>query len=250
MRLKCIGCDALARLIYLCAAQSPHIVDVSLFRLGLHRNPEDLQKILQNEIDSASAEPGYDAIVMVYGLCGRATAGITARSIPIVIPRAHDCITLFLGGRAQYNQQHEKTPGTYWYSLDYIERGSQDGTMTALGAAGTEDSMNIETVYDEYVAKYGKDNADYLMEVMGAWRSHYQRAALIDMGVGDSKAVESTAREDAQRRGWAFERVAGDLVLVRRLLNGDWTNDFLTLRPGQRLAMSYDEDIIQAEDAK
>jgi hypothetical protein len=247
MRLKCIGCDALARLIYHCAAHSPHIVDVSLFRLGLHRNPADLQSILQKEIDAASSE-GYDAIVMVYGLCGRATAGITARSIPIIIPKAHDCITLFLGGRSRYAEQHEKMPGTYWYSLDYIERGMQDGTLTALGAADTEDSMNIETVYDEYVAKYGKDNADYLMEVMGAWRSHYQRAGLIDMGVGNSEAVEASAQAEAQRRGWAFERVAGDLVLVRQLLNGDWTGDFLTLKPGQRLGMSYDEEIIQAED--
>ena len=47
MRLKCIGCDALARLIYLCAAHSPHLVDLQLFRLGLHRNPADLQRRLQ-----------------------------------------------------------------------------------------------------------------------------------------------------------------------------------------------------------
>jgi hypothetical protein len=246
MRIKCIGCDALARLIYHCAAHSPHIVDVSLFRLGLHRNPANLQTILQEQIDAASGQ-GYDAITMVYGLCGKATVGITARSIPVVIPRAHDCITLFLGGRAQYAQQHEKMPGTYWYSLDYIERGSTDGQLTSLGTSGTEDSSNIENVYDDYVAKYGKDNADYLMEIMGAWRSHYQRAALIDMGVGSTQGVEATARADAERRGWAFERVAGDMVLVRRLLNGDWDDDFVTLKPGQRLGMSYDDNVIQAE---
>jgi hypothetical protein len=245
MRLKCIGCDALARLIYLCAAQSPHLVDVTMLKLGLHRNPGDLMSRLQGEIDS-SAGQGYDAVVMAYGLCGRATAGITARDVPVIVPRAHDCITLFLGSRARYTDQHENQPGTYWYSQDYIERGSLDGSLTALGAA-TDGGFDIEDEYDKYVAKYGKDNADYLMEVMGAWRSHYQRAAFIDMGISDAGSVEAKAREEAQRRGWAFERVAGDLVLIRRLLNADWNDDFLKLQPGQKLAMSYDEGIIKAE---
>jgi hypothetical protein len=246
MRLKCIGCDALARLIYLCAAHSPHLVDVTMLKLGLHRKPEDLQVRLQQEIDNAVGQ-GYDAVVMVYGLCGRATAGITARDVPLVVPRAHDCITLFLGSRARYTEQHEKAPGTYWYSLDYIERGSLDGNLTALGADGTDNTWNIEEEYDRYVAKYGKDNADYLMEVMGAWRSHYNRAAFIDMGVGDPAVVEGKARDEASRRGWNFERVAGDIVMVRRLLNGDWNEDYLVLQPGQRLGMSYDENVIKAE---
>jgi hypothetical protein len=246
MRIKCIGCDALARLIYLCAAHSPHLVDVTMLRLGLHRQPGDLQARLQQEIDQSSGQ-GYDAVVLVYGLCGRATAGITARDIPVVIPRAHDCITLFLGSRARYAEQHEKTPGTYWYSLDYIERGSLDGTLTALGADGIDNTWNIEEEYERYVAKYGKDNADYLMEVMGAWRSHYNRAAFIDLGIGDSANVEGKAREEASRRGWNFERVAGDLVMVRQLLDGIWNEDYLVLQPGQRLGMSYDEQVIKAE---
>ena len=52
MRLKCLGCEALARLVYLCAAQSPHIVDVELFQLGLHNEPSDLQARLQGQIDA------------------------------------------------------------------------------------------------------------------------------------------------------------------------------------------------------
>lgn len=245
MRLKCLGCDALARMIYLSAAYSPHLVDVTMFRLGLHRKPADLQNRLQAEIDAVQGQ-GYDAVVMAYGLCGKATAGLTARDIPVVVPKAHDCITLFLGSRARYEDQHQNFPGTYWYAKDYIERGTQGNEKVVLGS-GMEDAGNIENVYDEYVEKYGKDNADYLMEVMGAWRSHYQRAAFIDMGVGDTTEVEKKAREEAERRGWIFERVEGDLVLIRRLLAGDWANDFLVLQPGQRLGMAYNSDIIKAE---
>ncbi len=245
MRLKCIGCDALARMIYLAAAYSPHIVDITLFRLGLHRKPEGLQEQLQAEIDNTVGQ-GYDAVLMGYGLCGRATAGLLARDVKVVIPKAHDCITLFLGSRARYKDQHENQPGTYWYSQDYIERGSLGGEKAVLGAS-TDDDRPIEDVYDEYVAKYGKDNADYLMEVMGAWREHYQRAAYIDMGFGGRSSVEDQAREEASRRGWAFERLTGDLVLVKKLLNAEWDQDFLILQPGERLAMAYDDDVIRAE---
>jgi hypothetical protein len=31
-------------------------------------------------------------VVLAYGLCGGATAGLRAGSIPLVVPRAHDCI--------------------------------------------------------------------------------------------------------------------------------------------------------------
>jgi len=237
MRLKCLACEALARMVYACAAQSPHIVDVELFRLGLHREPADLCALLQNKIDQASEED-YDAIVMAYGLCGKSTAGLKARRIPLVIPRAHDCITLFLGGRNRYGQQFREHPGTYWYALDYSERN--DGSM----GLGAEADAQSQSLYDEYVEKYGRDNADYLMEAMGAWQSHYDRAALIDVGVGDLTAVEAETRATADRRGWRFERLEGDLALIRRLLDGDWAQDFLIVEPGHAVVMTYDADVI------
>ena len=245
MRLKCLGCDALARLVYQCAARSPHIVDVELFQLGLHNQPSDLRARLQARVD-ASASQEYDAILLAYGLCGQATAGITARDAPLVIPRAHDCITLFLGDRARYQEQFTQNPGTYWYALDYVERRGGDAVTLSLGA-GTEDDM--PAVYEEYVEKYGKDNADYLMEVMGAWRSHYQRAVFIEMGVGDGATVEAHTRREAERRGWSFDRLEGDIGLIRRLLIGDWGADFLVVQPGERVAMTYDSDVITARQS-
>jgi hypothetical protein len=58
--------------------------------------------------------------------------------------------------------------------------------------------------------------------------------------------VERRAQAEAERRGWRFERMAGELLLLRRLLDADWADDFLVLQPGQRLAMTYDEDVIGA----
>jgi hypothetical protein len=234
----CIACEVLARPLYLCAARSPHIIDIHLVQKGLHNTPTVLHQSLQQAVDSAQ---GYDALLFGYGLCGQATAGLSAGSIPLVIPRAHDCITLFLGSRERYQQQFTDNPGTYWYAQDYIER--EDGSGAAL-SMGVGSDTDLAAVYDEYVQKYGKDNADYLMEVMGAWQQHYKRAAFIDMGVADGAAVEVRAQAEASRRGWTYDRLTGDLVLIRRLLHGDWEGDFLVVPPGQQVAMTYDEGVI------
>ena len=63
MRIKCLSCEALARIVYYCASNSPHIIDVELFRLGWHNDPDDLRSKLQHSIDAAKSGD-YDAIVL------------------------------------------------------------------------------------------------------------------------------------------------------------------------------------------
>jgi hypothetical protein len=248
LRLLALTCEVLARSVYLCAARSPHVVDVQLNRRGLHDDPPNLRTILQSQLDGIG-EP-YDAVVLAYGLCGGATAGLRAGALPVVVPRAHDCITLFLGSRDRYAAEFTDNPGTYWYVQDYLERTSDGSAFAGVGAVS---DAAARATHEEYVEKYGEDNAAYLMEMLGGWRSHYDRAAYVDMGVADpagSAAVEARARDDAERRGWAFDKLAGELLLVKRLIDGEWhERDMLVLRPGERLAMSYDDDVIRAEPA-
>jgi hypothetical protein len=262
MRLHAIACDVLARPVYLGAARSPHVVDVTLLRRGLHAEPPRLRDRLQAEIDRAAAghdgTSAPDAVVLAFGLCGGATAGLEARTVPVVLPRAHDCITLFLGSRERYATESAATP-TYWYVQDQLERGDAGGVAVGgSGAAGAGAGLAADTdaqmaeLRASYVATYGEDNAEYLMEVMGAWRTHYRRGAYVALesdGDGRRGDAEAVARAEAERRGWLFERVEGDLVLVRRLLNGDWGDDVLVLRPGERLAMSYDAGVVKAVSA-
>lgn len=246
MRLHAIACDVMARPVYLLAARSPHVIDLTLFERGLHDDPTDLRTKLQAAIDAVPAHA--EAIVLGYGLCGGATAGIRARTVPVVMPRAHDCITLFLGARERYDEE-TAGPATYWYVGDQLERGGSRVAGAGAGISGfggdTDDAL--EATRAAFVAQYGEDNADYLMEVMGAWKSHYSRGAFVAMGVGDDAASEARAREQADRRGWAFERLEGNLLLLRRLFNGEWDPaDVIVLHPGEELAMSWDSDIVKA----
>lgn len=240
MRLQLISCEVLAREMYYCAATSPHIVDMRMLKRGLHNTPDTLRMEIQQLVDETSATA--DAICLGYGLCGNSLAGVVARSVPLVLPRAHDCITLYLGSRTRYAEEFSAHPGTYYYAMDYIER--RDGQDSGLAGLGAVSDARRKELYAEYVEKYGEDNATYLLEVMGGWTSHYDRAAFIDVGIADSSQVEAEARADAERRGWRFDRLAGSLVLIRKLIHGDWDDDFVTVQPGQKVTVSYDHNVV------
>lgn len=240
MRLHIVSCEVLARELYYCAATSPHIIDIHMLKRGLHNTPDILRAAIQSQIDEASGK-NFDAICLGYGLCGNSLAGVVARNVPLVLPRAHDCITIYLGSRSRYQQEFSAHPGTIYYAPDYMER--RDNTDTGI-SLGTSSDARRKEVYEEYVEKYGKDNADYLLEVMGGWASHYDRAAYIDMGIGDSSAIEALASAEAASKGWAFERLAGSLAIIRKLTNGDWDDDFLVIQPGNRVTVSYDHNVV------
>lgn len=236
-----LTCSALARGVYGAAANGPAIVTVQLFEQGLHNTPKTLRQILQEQIDAIPADT-YDAILLVYGICGAATLGLVARHTPLVITRAHDCITLYLGSKERYQQEFDASPGTYWYSQDYLERGT-----SGFGGLGAANAGVMEDLYKEYVEKYGQDNADYLMEAMGEWGAHYDRAAFIDTGMGENNPFEQIAREQAERRGWRYERVAGSRRLVNLLITGEWPdNEFLIVPPGWTTIQSGGDGLIKA----
>jgi hypothetical protein len=66
--------------------------------------------------------------------------------------------------------------------------------------------------------------------------------------VGDGAQVEAQARHEAKKNGWTFDRMAGDLVLIRRLLVGDWERDLLVLQHGQQIDMTYNDDVVGCLD--
>ena len=39
--------------------------------------------------------------------------------------------------------------------------------------------------------------------------------------------------------------MSGDMVLIRKLISGEWDDDFLVLEPGQELGMSFDNNVIE-----
>jgi len=238
-----LTCEALARSIYALAAESPHTISIRLFEQGLHNRPKNLRVVLQEEIDAVEPDT-CEAILLVYGICGTATTGLRARHTPLVIPRAHDCITLYLGSRQRYQEEFDRHPGTYWYSVDYMERTNSEASV-ALGAAGIEEQ---EAQYEEYVRKFGQEMADMLIEEMRKWAQHYTRAAFIDTRLGDAARYQKMAEDKAAREGWVFERLEGNRRLLKMLVEGHWPEEeFLLVPPDHTIRQQYNDLLVKAE---
>ena len=237
MKLSVIACDVLLREISALAARSPHMVDLQFLPKGLHdlRCQEMLAR-LQEAVD-ACAE--CDAVVMAYALCGNGLAGLRAHRVPLVIPKAHDCITLLMGSRARYRAYFDANPGIYFRSPGWIERGS-----------GSSQLSGFDTDKKALVAKYGEENAAWLYEQMHSYEKTYRGFTHIRTGVtGEDleRRFEETTKADAQRLGWTFESLTGDLTLLERLLAGDWDGeDFVVAQPGELLAATWDDQVLEA----
>lgn len=236
-----IACEALARAVYFFAAQSPHRINLTLQKIGLHDRPNSLREHLQKLIDLTPAAD-YDAILLTYGLCGRAIDGLVSLELPLVIPRAHDCITLYLGSREAYTEQQNNHPGTYWYSQDYLERSGRYGENMALGSALPSDLNNT---YETYVRKYGEDNAKYLMETLSGWQQHYTRAVLFETEFGVDEDIRQRANAEANKNGWKLESIPSNFQLIKKQIFGEWDDDFLVVPPHHKVQMTADEGIVE-----
>ena len=119
-----------------------------------------------------------------------------------------------------------------------------------LGSEEFKKKFGMAQSYEELVEKYGKENADYLWEEIGGYSKNYGKLTFIEMGIEPSDSFEKETREEADERGMEFEKVQGDMVLIERLVNGEWEgDDFLVIQPGHRVVARHDERIIDTEPA-
>ena len=238
-KYKLIGCEIFYRELCFCAALSDNIVDLSFLPKGLHNDGQEvMSRKIQEEIDQVETS-NYQAILLGYGLCNNGLLGLHS-PLPLVVPRAHDCITLLLGSKEQYMEYFNNHPGTYFESSGWIERGdaSKDSLSNQLGLSWT---------YDEYAAKYGEENAHYLMEMLGDGLKNYSNLAFIDMPFKRFAEYERQTQVEAQSRDWAYNKLAGSMDLLMRLVNGPWNeDDFLVVQPESRIMPSHDEGVVKA----
>jgi hypothetical protein len=247
LRLQVIACPVFQRELELLAADAKTGLVFRHLDMGLHEgNAEALRAALQDAIDGTAAG-SCDAVAIAYGVCNRGVVGLRARAVPVVIPRAHDCIGMLLGSSRCYLTQLEAQPGTYFQSAGWLEHSPANGEIRRQDVTfGPDTSVTRE----QLVEKYGEENADYLLEQYKNFTQHYERLAYIDTPVPQSARWEAAARETARQRGWKFERLPGDLGWLRRLLNAEWNEqEFLVLQPGERVGFRSDEKLIGAEPA-
>ncbi len=219
-------------------AGAEHVVHVARLRQGLHNEPAKLQREVQDTIDWIERETPAEVIVLGYGLCSRGTEKLRCQRCQLVIPRAHDCITLLLGDKERYAQYVAEHPGTYWYSPGWIQHHLPPGPDRA------------EAMFREYCEKYGEDNARFLMETEQQWHRNYDRATYVDVaGLGATPQDVEYTRRCAEWLGWNFDQQQGDCALVRDLVRGPWDSArYLVVPPGKTLRMTGDDRVIDVAD--
>ncbi len=250
MFLKVIACEIAFREICHLAAKSPHLLDLEFLTQGYHDIPGTGRAELQKRIDAIPAGK-YDAIILGYGLCSNILAGLRAGQTQLVVPRAHDCITFFLGSRTRYQQMFDSRPGTYYYTSGWLEcakRRGQQGAVWGGASVPASASGTLQPMYQEWVRRFGEDQARYLLDEMSRWSTTYSHGLLISFEFVKHLRLHEHVRQICGEKGWEFEEIEGDLQLLQRILNAEWKPDeALVVQPGQRIMASNDDQIIRAE---
>ena len=243
---KVLACKIFQRELAQVMLFCPNALDITFMRQDLHMTPSLLRDALQKEIDLI--ESGNDlhtnrnrfgdieAILLGYGLCSNALAGIKSSRLPLVIPRAHDCITHFMGSKEAYANYFQKVKGTYFYNQSWLDLGLE------LGA------FDLERKRNEYMEKFDgdQDTVEYLLEVDKEMLKNYHYITYITWpGMANERGI-TKVNAIAVKAGMELLQYEGSNRLMADLVNGNWSeDDFLILQPGQTLQPSYDSTIIK-----
>ena len=235
-RVALLACAVFEKEIALLTRGASHIAEVRFFEMGLHDRPDQLRATLQKNLDAMDARSGIEAIVLAYGLCGRGTAGLRPLRQKLVIPRAHDCITVFMGSKEAYAEHQRRCPTCYYYTPGWNRERRVPGPerLTALRA--------------ELAAKFEPDDVEFLIETEREQWARHDTATYLELGTSDAKAESDYARKCADWLGWKFEHQRGDPALLKDLLWGNWDDQrFQIIEPGMQLGHAPDETILRAE---
>lgn len=245
MLLKLISCNVFQREAFWCIARSPHVIDSEFTELGEHARSAGLRQLIQSKIDATEASgKAYDAILLLFGLCGNATAGLQARRTRLVIPRAHDCCTILLGSRAKFTEHFGAAPSTPFSSAGYIERGnyflrtSDDGDATVQTGDG----------YQALVEKYGEEDARYIWAEMHPDHGN-DKAVFIDLPQTSHLGYADKFKAKAAEAGKQAVQLPGDIRLIENLILGQWdAQEYLVVPPAAAIEGVYDwDEVVRAK---
>lgn len=231
-----IACEVFQSEIDLLAKGAEHIVEQRFYEIGLHDRPDEMRVRLQHEVAEMDRRDDIEAIVLAYGLCGCGTAGLRAARHPLVIPRAHDCITVFLGSKEVYAERQSACPGCYYYT---------PGWNRARRVPGPD---RIAALREDFSKQFDPEDVEFLLEnERGMW-DHYGTSTFIDLGTREAAGEAVYTKQCADWLGWKFEHVKGDPALLHDLLWGPWDDGrFQIIRPGCKLAHSPTEAVMRSE---
>jgi len=210
---KVISCEVVRNEIECVLKDTARELEIEFIDGALHDYPDRLRSELQARID---ATPGQREILLCCGRCSNGTAGLEARAHRLVLPAADDCISLLLGSRARYFEEHSRQPGTYYYTRGWIDF--------------IEDPYRI---YLKMIPKYGPERS---VQVARMILEHYTRVAVIETpgvpGLEDKREYLETVSAFYEL---PLDYLEGSLRFLRKLVAGPHDEEFIVVEPGEVL---------------
>lgn len=208
---------------------------------GLHNTPpkmkEKLQQVILELEEDREFLKKYEGIVLLYGLCGNGTLGLQAKKIKLIIPRAHDCMTLFLGSKERYKNILDNNKGVYWYNHAWIDQTPMPS------------KKQMEISKRDYYEYYDEDNAEYLYELELQGLMQYRYCLLIKSPLVDNEQYRDfIINEVCHEFNWQYKEETGDNTLIENLVNGIFNDsEVLILSPREEIGLSLDSNILKSK---
>ncbi|MDR0518448.1 MAG: DUF1638 domain-containing protein [Clostridiales Family XIII bacterium] len=180
---------------------------------GQHDHTDRLRESICDELAGIPDE--YGTVLLVFGFCGNAMVGVEPGARRLVMPKAADCIPLFLGSQKARDGYGTKR---YFFTEGYLDAES-----------------NSASDYRALVEKYGEEKARMVTREM---LKHYEYLTVVDTGAFDVSGVKDGIAELSEVTGVPVDVISGNLRLLRMLVTGDWPReDFFVFEPGSSITL-------------
>jgi hypothetical protein len=198
------------------------LVDSEMCLMGqeLHRYPDDLQTLLNQELATMEQDEDIRQVILGYGLCGGGSTGLSSNRLTLRAPLVHDCIPLLRG-----EVQDHTSCRSFYLSPGWIDHGKTPLSEYAVTAT-----------------MYGHEDALWVGQQM---LKGYEEVVLIE----NLASITKEHRHYAQRMAWLFglnyREEKGTSNLLQCLLTDCNSDRIVNLPPKQPL---YHKDFSEPHD--
>ncbi|MGL4392879.1 MAG: DUF1638 domain-containing protein [Fusobacteriaceae bacterium] len=230
--IKIISCNIFENMLKNILKEKSCQFEVTYIGMENHVIPSKLKELIIEEIIKTEVSKKYTKIILLYGLCGNAIEGISS-SLPIVVPKAHDCCAIFLESGKKFYENFSERLSAEWYTSDYLEK------IEELKKIDENFKMNYSrNSLDYYIEKYGEDNGKYLYEILS--NSKKEIIFIKTISENDEKNIVYLKQQYE-----SVEIVNGGKAFVEKILD-EKTEDkeILYLEVGKKITPTYDENVI------
>lgn len=209
-----IACRVMKPEIDSLVGKAPHI-ELRYLDASLHETPDRMPQLIQDQIDEIKSYASQ--IVLGYGLCSNGIVGLKAPMQDLIIPRVHDCITLFLGSRTAYDTIFKEKSGTYYLTPGWVE----------------ERKDPLGYMEKSYVPKLGREIAEWgIKEEL----KNYTHIVLINTKSANMEPLRKIAKENARFLDKKYEEIPGLPDYFKKIIFGPYLEkDFICLKPGETM---------------